>query len=418
MELKLPDSIKYALNKLNECGYEAYVVGGCVRDLLLGIEPHDYDITTSALPFEIKNVFSNYKIIDTGIKHGTVTIIIEKMPIEITTFRADGEYKDNRHPAEVKFISNLELDLMRRDFTINAMAYNDSKGLVDLFGGIKDIENKIIRCVGNSDERFAEDALRILRAIRFAFRFNCGIDATTMESMLRHKSLLKNISIERVCSELTKTLSYPNKIESTELITLLIELIKPIVKDIYFIDTDDVCQRLIESPSIFEIRLATLLDLNNIEIIMKRLRFSNDDVYNVASIRQYGHKIINEQLSWKGNNGKYYSRKLLHDIGYKNAIYAVEYAILLAHKQDSDLMTNLLLLRNHVYKSGQDDSAYTLSGLNVNGNDLLELGYRGRQIGYTLNYLLDIVMQDMIPNSKKELINYIKNNCSKEEDYG
>ena len=151
---------------------------------------------------------------------------------------------------------------------------------------------------------------------------------------------------------------------------------------------------------------------------MKRLRFSNDDVYNVASIRQYGHKIINEQLSWKGNNGKYYSRKLLHDIGYKNAIYAVEYAFLLAHKQDSDLMTNLLLLRNHVYKSGQDDSAYTLSGLNVNGNDLLELGYRGRQIGYTLNYLLDIVMQDMIPNSKKELINYIKNNCSKEEDYG
>lgn len=418
MELKLPDSIKYALNKLNECGYEAYAVGGCVRDLLLGIEPHDYDITTSALPFEIKNVFSNYKIIDTGIKHGTVTIIVEKMPIEITTFRADGEYKDNRHPAKVKFISNLESDLMRRDFTINAMAYNDSKGLVDLFDGIKDIENKIIRCVGNSDERFAEDALRILRAIRFAFRFNCGIDATTMESMLRHKSLLKNISIERVCSELTKTLSYPNKIESTELITLLIELIKPIVKDIYFIDTDDVCQRLIESPSIFEIRLATLLDLNNIEIIMKRLRFSNDDVYNVASIRQYGHKIINEQLSWKGNNGKYYSRKLLHDIGYKNAIYAVEYAILLAHKQDSDLMTNLLLLRNHVYKSGQDDSAYTLSGLNVNGNDLLELGYRGRQIGYTLNYLLDIVMQDMIPNSKKELINYIKNNCSKEEDYG
>ena len=271
-KIRIPRDATFIINKLEENGYEAYVVGGCVRDSLLGIEPHDWDICTSALPEQVIEVFKEYKVLLTGLQHGTVTIIIDTEPFEITTYRIDGEYEDNRHPTKVEFVSNLELDLMRRDFTINAMAYNDKNGLVDLFGGIEDIKNKVIRCVGNPDERFTEDALRMLRAIRFAVRFNCAIDKETMCSLLAHKSLLKNISVERISSELTKTLSYPNDIKSAMLMMTLIELLKIVVPDMYLIDTEDVCQRLIRSNPVFEIRLATLFDFKDIETVLKQLR--------------------------------------------------------------------------------------------------------------------------------------------------
>lgn len=408
-KFNLPENVKIALKILEDSGFDSYVVGGCVRDLMLGIEPHDYDITTPAMPSDVKNIFSNYKIIDTGIEHGTVTVIIEEMPLEITTFRVDGEYEDNRHPTKVEFVSNLELDLMRRDFTINAMAYNDKNGLVDLFGGIEDIKNKVIRCVGSPDERFTEDALRMLRAIRFAVRFNCAIDKETMCSLLAHKSLLKNISVERISSELTKTLSYPNDIKSAMLMVTLIELLKIVVPDMYLIDTEDVCQRLIRSNPVFEIRLATLFDFKDIETVLKQLRFSNDIVSDAVSIKTYGHKVFDERLIWRDNKYKYYSRKLLHDLGYKNALRTVEYATLLTHEQDSSTMLLLKLLSHYISESNRDGSVYTLSGLDIDGNDLLELGYKGKQIGNILNHLLDMVMRDMVLNTKEELIKCIHN---------
>lgn len=275
-KIRIPRDAAFIINKLEENGYEAYVVGGCVRDSLLGIEPHDWDICTSALPEQVIEVFNEYKVLLTGLQHGTVTIIIDTEPYEITTYRIDGEYEDNRHPTKVEFVSNLELDLMRREFTINAMAYNDKNGLVDLFGGIEDIKNKVIRCVGNPDERFTEDALRMLRAIRFAVRFDCAIEKETMCSLLAHKSLLKNISVERISSELTKTLSYPNDIKSAVLIVTLIELLKIVVPDMYLVDSENVCQRLIRSNPVFEIRLATLFDFKDIETVLKQLRFSNN----------------------------------------------------------------------------------------------------------------------------------------------
>lgn len=408
-KFNLPENVKTALKMLEDSGFDSYVVGGCVRDLMLGIEPHDYDITTPAMPSDVKNIFSNYKIIDTGIEHGTVTVIIEEMPLEITTFRVDGEYEDNRHPTKVEFVSNLELDLMRRDFTINAMAYNDKNGLVDLFGGIEDIKNKVIRCVGNPDERFTEDALRMLRAIRFAVRFDCAIEKETMCSLLAHKHLLKNISVERISSELTKTLSYPNNIKSTVLIVTLIELLKTVVPDMYLVDSEDVCQRLIRSNPVFEIRLATLFDFNDIETVLKQLRFSNDIISDTISIKCYGHKVFDERLIWKDNKYKYYSRKLLHDLGYKNALRAVEYATLITHEQDYGTTLYLKVLSCYVNESNRDGSVYTLSGLDINGNDLLELGYKGKQIGNILNHLLDMVMCDMIPNTKEELIKCVHN---------
>lgn len=408
-KINIPSDAAFIINKLEENGYEAYVVGGCVRDSLLGIQPHDWDICTSALPEQVIEVFKEYKVLLTGLQHGTVTIIIDTEPYEITTYRIDGEYEENRHPAKVEFVSNLKLDLMRRDFTINAMAYNDKSGLVDLFGGIKDINNKVIRCVGNPDERFTEDALRMLRAIRFAVRFNCVVDGATMDSLMSHKHLLKNISVERVCSELTKTFSYQNGIESEDLMNMLIELLKPILPDMYLLDSNDVCERLIRSTPTFEVRLATLFDLSNIEAILRQLRFSNDVVSDTVSIKTYGHKIFDERLIWKGGKYKYYSRKLLHDLGYENAAKAIEFALLLTHKKDYGTTLYLKVLNYYVSESNRDDSVYTLSGLDINGNDLLKLGYKGKQIGNILNHLLDMVMNDLVLNEREELIKCVHN---------
>lgn len=202
--------VEYILNKLHDSGYEAYVVGGCVRDSLLGDTPHDWDICTSALPDEIKDVFKDNRIIETGIKHGTVTILLsdsfheEPVSYEITTYRIDGKYADNRHPDSVEFVSDLKQDLERRDFTINAMCYSYEDGLIDLFGGREDLSNGIINCVGDPVDRFNEDGLRIMRAIRFSFQFGFSFGSYTKLAIEDNLHLLSNISKERINSELTK----------------------------------------------------------------------------------------------------------------------------------------------------------------------------------------------------------------------
>ena len=198
----MPDPVILILQKLNRCGHEAYIVGGCVRDRLLNIEPHDWDICTSAIPDEILEIFSGETIIPTGLKHGTVTIMIDGNPYEVTTFRVDGKYTDSRRPDSVCFTDNLIEDLKRRDFTINAMAYNLTSGLVDPFNGEIDLQNNLLKCVGNPNDRFEEDALRILRAMRFAVKYGLDIENTTYGAMVANKNGLKNISKERITSEL------------------------------------------------------------------------------------------------------------------------------------------------------------------------------------------------------------------------
>lgn len=183
MIIKLPENVELILSKLNNNGYEAYIVGGCVRDSLLGLVPHDWDICTSALPEQILEAFNDYKIIPTGLKHGTVTIVIDASQYEITTYRIDGEYEDNRHHKEVSFTSNLKDDLSRRDFTINAMAYSPLIGLIDYFNGQDDLNKKIIKCVGDPNKRFNEDALRILRCLRFSSTYNFSIETKTSKSI-------------------------------------------------------------------------------------------------------------------------------------------------------------------------------------------------------------------------------------------
>ena len=201
MLIHLPEDVKAILHTLQEAGYEAYAVGGCIRDSLLGRRPDDWDITTSAKPQETKALFG--KTIDTGIQHGTVTVMRHGRGYEVTTYRVDGEYEDGRHPKEVTFTASLKEDLRRRDFTVNAMAYNEKDGLVDLFGGRQDLEQKIIRCVGEANERFEEDALRIMRAVRFSAQLGFSIEERTKEAIRGHAERLRQVSAERIQVELT-----------------------------------------------------------------------------------------------------------------------------------------------------------------------------------------------------------------------
>ena len=204
--IKFPDAVKHLISALNAAGHEAYAVGGCVRDALLNKKPNDWDLTTSALPEEIKAVFPRERIIETGIKHGTVTVLVKGEPYEITTYRVDGEYTDHRRPDSVQFVKNLKEDLMRRDFTVNAMACHPETGLVDLFGGRDDLEKRIIRAVGEPEKRFEEDALRILRALRFASTYDFSIDEQTALAANRLRNTLENVSEERIFVELKKLL--------------------------------------------------------------------------------------------------------------------------------------------------------------------------------------------------------------------
>ena len=212
MKIKLPDGVNDIINVLIKHGYEAYAVGGCVRDSILNIHPEDWDITTSAKPEDVKEVFR--RTVDTGIKHGTVTVLYKEDSYEVTTYRIDGEYEDNRHPKSVEFTSNLANDLRRRDFTINAMAYNKQEGLVDLYKGMEDLKKGIIRCVGNPVHRFEEDALRILRAFRFSAQLNFKIEEESYKAACLQKENLRNISAERIRTELNKLIlsSHPEKL--------------------------------------------------------------------------------------------------------------------------------------------------------------------------------------------------------------
>lgn len=208
MELRIPEKAEIILHTLEEAGYEAYVVGGCVRDSILGRSPDDWDITTSAKPEEVKALFR--RTVDTGLVHGTVTVMLDKEGFEVTTYRVDGEYEDGRHPKEVSFTASLEEDLKRRDFTMNAMAYNPKRGIVDLFGGVQDMEKQIVRCVGNPVERFTEDALRILRAVRFSAQLGFSIEGETLKAISVLAPNLKYVSAERIQVELLKLLVSPH----------------------------------------------------------------------------------------------------------------------------------------------------------------------------------------------------------------
>lgn len=433
VEIKMPMSVEFVLSRLHSSGYEAYIVGGCVRDSIMGIQPHDWDVCTSALPNQVQEIFQDMKVVPTGLQHGTVTVVFEdgdcKQCIEITTYRIDGEYKDNRHPEGVEFVSDLSLDLMRRDFTINAMAYNDKDGIIDMFGGVEDIKNGLLRCVGKPDDRFQEDALRIMRAIRFAMRFNLRIDDEVLHSIRKKKILLKNVSVERISAELTKILesnignehSRRNRIE---LIGYLIELLKVVLDYKIDFDEQEVYNRLAFVEPDVPLRLAILFDTPEIMNILKGLRFSNEIVFAAYSIRAYGHQILDESDKWSSKSSitaavnnlnlsdekynveddsslRYYVRRSLKNIS--SCPYQSVLSFAKAYVSDEYMFVALNILEKQMQYSKAND-VYNLKYLAVNGNDIMEVGLEGEEVGVILNSLLDMVMKEEVKNNKEDLL--------------
>ena len=423
MDIKLPMPVQFILNQLNDNGYEAYVVGGCVRDSIMGFAPHDWDVCTSALPEQVINVFKDYKVIPTGIQHGTVSVVLEDTVYEITTYRIDGEYKDNRHPDSVEFVSNLKEDLARRDFTINAMAYNDKDGLIDYFGGIDDIKHKFIRCVGLPKKRFSEDALRIMRALRFAMVFGFNIEGRTSYAMDILADNLKQISIERINAEITKMLSclcdkplqdFDNE-EYYKYRALYLKMLKYlhiISHKIDEVDYDEKFRRIAEYSDNFLLNLAITFDSPRIEETLTWLRYSNNVIAGAKEIYTLGHYLVNEAGEWQWDYSIYPARKLLAKIEHSDYHDVINFAKSLCDDTNNAQQIRIFLslgeLQNDVARCIENCDVYSLKYLAINGNDLIELGYKGKQIGEILNKLLDLVMGDRIKNTRAELLQIVK----------
>ncbi|MBQ7264939.1 MAG: CCA tRNA nucleotidyltransferase [Firmicutes bacterium] len=391
--MKLPKDVETIINRLEDKGFEAYVVGGCVRDHLMGIPPHDYDITTSALPEDIKRLFTH--TVDTGIKHGTVTVIINKTGYEITTFRLDGEYKDNRHPESVIFTPDLKEDLSRRDFTVNAIAYNHIRGYVDIFKGKDDIHSRVIRGVGDADKRFKEDALRMMRALRFSAQLDFTIEKQTMKAVEDNAHLLKNISPERIREEFFKLIlsnhneRIPLLLDSGLMNYFLPEAIDILKsKDIPFYRTMNVLSHSLP------LRLSFImhpLDVKKIREIFIRLRTDNKTINDT---------VLMVSLKDRGIKTSYDIRKIVNLSGeLSNSVLEFICAV------RGENITLPLKLLNDVYKSGD---CCTLSNLAINGKDVTEAGFKGKSVGVILSKALEIVLKNPQKNERETLLKFIK----------
>ena len=395
MKINIPGEVEKALYILHRNGFEAYVVGGCVRDSILGLYPSDWDITSSAKPDEISRCFHGYRTIETGIKHGTVTVIIDKMQIEITTYRIDGEYSDNRRPDNVLFTDNIEFDLMRRDFTINALAYNKNE-IIDLFGGIYDIKNKIIKCVGNPDERFNEDGLRILRALRFASVLNFDIEKSTSESIHKNKNLLNNISKERINTEFNKLLMGSNFQKIIIDYRNILEVFMPALNS--FSNEELAC------------RLNAMKELNSIILRLSLLLYKVEAPDNLLMNLKYDNKTINTVKLLSSNiDEKIYPepvniKRWLCKINYVNLYNLIKIKKVLFKSECEDLINSEKIM-NEIIETNQ---CYNLKTLAVGGQDLIDLGIpKGKKVGKILNEVLNKVIEGKLENKKDSLINYI-----------
>ena len=414
------------LDSLSNAGYEAYLVGGCVRDMLRMRTPKDFDITTSATPEQIKSVFSDKQIIETGIKHGTVTIMIDDVGYEITTFRIDGDYSDGRHPDSVKFAKTIKEDLSRRDFSINAMAYNKERGFVDPYNGFWCLRTEKIMCVGNPVLRFQEDGLRILRAMRFACAFGYDIDEDTAYGMRICKKKLERVSKERIRAELDKMITtYRFGDIMMKFSDILVEIIpeldnltgnisyteNPSRFDLYtdiaheFIEGENHRDKitsyalLFRNLTMFESEIRKHLTLEEIATaasavahnVMKDLKFDNVTMESVCRIIKQSFEFV--------PTSKYKMRVLINKLG----------------KEDTERMLDLMLMQSNIpacysnsweqcydsmsiFYDVKDENVFTVKDLDINGDDLMEIGFKGIRIRKTLNHLLHLYFLDSIEN--------------------
>lgn len=433
--MNLPKNVEYIITTLEKAGYEGYAVGGCVRDTLLNKSPDDWDITTSAKPEQAKELFA--KTIDTGIKHGTITVLIGKETYEVTTYRIDGEYEDSRHPKEVIFTSSLVEDLKRRDFTINAMAYNDKSGIVDEFGGIEDLENKIIRCVGNPMERFTEDALRMMRAVRFSGQLGYEIEEATAAAVKELAPTLEKISAERICTELTKLLVSPNPhylkkayemgmtkiflpefdaaMETTQnnphhcygvgehtLHSLThIRADKVLRFTMLFHDLGKALTKTTDEEGIDHFHGHAALSAEIADRVMKRLRFDNDTRLKVVKLVKYHD--LKVELKPK------YVRRAIVKLGE-------ELFPLLLEVKRADFLAQSMYMREEkeaelkelerIYQQIlMEKNCISLKDLAVNGGDLIKSGIKpGKEIGDVLQKLFELVLENPECNTKDYLL--------------
>lgn len=434
--IQLPEKVQYIINTIMEAGYEAYAVGGCIRDSILGRVPDDWDITTSATPYQVKEIFK--RTVDTGIKHGTVTVMIDKEGFEVTTYRVDGEYEDSRHPKEVTFTANLIEDLKRRDFTINAMAYNDQAGLVDVFEGMLDIRKKRIRCVGNPRERFSEDALRLMRAVRFSAQLGYEIEEETAEAIRELSPNLTHISAERIQTELIKLIISPHP----ENLRIAYELgITGVVLPEF-----DACMKtqqrnLHHCYSVGEHIIKSMQEIRPDKVM--RLAMLFHDIGKPQTISQddsgihhfYGHPSVSEKMT----------KEILRRLKFDN--YTIYMVSNLVKFHDYEVEPGAKYVRRAIMKTGEDifpllfevkeadikaQSSYrreekekklkeiheiydeilacnqcvSLKGLAVTGRDLIEdAGMKpGKELGEMLKKLLNVVIEEPAKNEKEILI--------------
>lgn len=432
--MTLPDNIQNILSTINAAGFEAYVVGGAVRDFFLGREISDYDITTDALPEQVKSLFA--KTIDTGLKHGTVTVVEDGAVVEVTTYRVDGVYEDHRRPKTVEFSKDLQSDLSRRDFTMNALACDKDGNILDYYGGIKDIRNKFIRTVGDADKRFEEDALRMLRAIRFACTTGFEIDDEILRSIERKSALILYVSGERIKQEMDKALMGDNVFMLKKSMPLLREIFPQLarcfdteqnnVHHVYNVG-DHILKSVSCTPKEVALRWAMLMhdmgkpftrttdvdgdhfkgheemSLNIAERIFDKLKFSNAEKALIRTMIKYH--------DYRFTDDKVVIKKLLAAMGrdYFAKLLSVQRADAMAQSEKTlpDKLSNLDNIRNTFFEIERNGEPYLIKHLAVNGNDLNDMGISGTAIGKALSKMQDAVIENPHINNRDDLLKLI-----------
>ncbi len=440
MTIDLPESVQWILSKLNECGYKAHVVGGCVRDAIMGVEPHDWDICSSALPEETMKCFSGEHIVETGLQHGTITLMLDHEPYEITSYRVDGKYDDNRRPSSVTFTNDLVQDLARRDFTMNAIAYSPLTGIIDPFSGTGDISNKLIRCVGKASDRFNEDALRIMRALRFSSVLVFQIDDEASTAIMNHRELLKNIAIERVNTEFCNLLLGENVGAILNEYHDVIGTFIPEIKQMYGFSQNnpyhiyDVWKHTTKSIACADKSILVRLTMffhdiakpqchsigddgvghfyehpkHSAEVattVMERMKFDNKTIETVRELVFYhdaelhtSAKVARRWLNRLGND----RLRLLLKVKRADVLAQAEWC-------QADRLQQLDRFEMLVDDVLTAEDCFSLKDLAVNGKDIMRAGIPGGpEVGAILNELLTKVMDEELNNDRDILLSNIK----------
>ena len=432
----LPENVLFCINKLENAGFPTYAVGGCVRDACLGLTPHDYDLCTAATPDTTAAVFSHFPLVRAGEKHGTIGVVLEGEVIEITTFRTEGEYLDSRHPQWVEFVPNIEQDLARRDFTVNAMAYSPIRGFADPFGGRSDLKNHILRAVGDPETRFSEDALRILRGVRFAARFDLAPEKATLSAMGRLAPLMDNLAKERIFDELSKLLLCASTRHLITFSPILAQVIPELAPTIGFdqhshhhsYDVFTHTAHVVEGvPATLPLRWAALLhdvgkpacftldeqrqghfyghaekSAEMADGILRRLKAPNQLREQVVTLVKL--HMVQIPPEYKAVR-RWMSRLQSTQIDIEHLL-CLQYADMGSKGTGKPCDTSHLNQIGHLAHDIRNEFAcISLRDLAVNGHDLMAMGYTGPAIGQALQYLLDAVLDDRLPNEKEALVN-------------